>query len=129
MAGFTFLLAMPAFQNEACLGTMIETLPVQRDEREFGAAMFRMAARTIRPVGGTLAGTRVKARARFQSALDFNVTLEAFQTAPCKIVARCTFGDTPQARMSLRQRTRCYLRPGDTAAEYAQSREQERNLP
>ncbi len=47
MALFAWLRAMLAFQSETSLGTVIEILPVQRDEFEFRAAVFAMAARAI----------------------------------------------------------------------------------
>ena len=78
MAALAFWLAMLAFQSEARLGTMIETLPVQRSEREFRAAMFHMAACTIRLADGTFVGARVIARARFHPALNLAVTFEAY---------------------------------------------------
>ena len=106
MAALAFLLAVLAFQWEARLGAMIETLPVQRDEREFRTAMLDMAARAIRLAGRTFVGTRVKAHAHFYSALNLNVTFEALETARSKIVAGCALGDTLHLRVSARQGSR-----------------------
>lgn len=41
------------FQDEADLLAVIKAVPVQGDKVEFRTSMFRMAARTIRPAGGT----------------------------------------------------------------------------
>ena len=106
MAALASLLAMLAFQSEAGLGTMIETVPVQGDEREFWAAMFHMAARAVRLAGGAFVSARVIARARCHSAPNLDVTFEAFETARSQIVAGCALSDTLQLRVSARQSAR-----------------------
>ena len=94
MTILTFLLAMLACQCKASLGRVIETFPVQRDKRDFGAAMLNMAASAIRFACGTVVGARVIPRARIHSALDLGMTLEALEAARSKIVAGGALGNS-----------------------------------
>ena len=108
---------------------MIEAFALQRDQREFGAAMFRVAACAISLAGGTFIVARMIPGIRFHFALDLGMTFEAFQTALPKIVASCALRNAPEVRVGARQRTRRNLRArGDARAEQCQSRTPERKL-
>jgi hypothetical protein len=63
--------------------------------------MFHVAACAISLSRGGLVGTGVKARARFDAALDLDVTIEAFESprAISDIVALAAFRNSLERRM------------------------------
>ena len=105
VARLAWLLAMLAFETESSLREMVESLPVQANQREPFPVMFHMAAGTIRLAGRIPDCARVKPRAPLHAALNLAVTLQAFETAAAasKIVAGSAFGHTFQLLVNPRQ--------------------------
>lgn len=76
VAASALLVAMPPFQSESGLLTMIEGSPVQWNEGKFSAAVFFVTDSAI--TAGALVSPRVKPCIRLHPSLDLIVAFQAF---------------------------------------------------
>ena len=81
MATLTGEFAVFTLQRETGLRQMVETRTVHTNQREGGSIMFHMTTGAVRLAGGTLVRAPVETGVCLHSALNFRVTLQAFESS------------------------------------------------